>query len=70
MLLVTAVIAPASLFCLVGGTYSIIDDWLHSRPNFPLPSLAPEYVAGSVVLHVLLGLLWRFYFTFSASEDL
>jgi hypothetical protein len=64
LIAITTVVAPPSVFFLVGGIFGVIYDVFHEPPpnSYPtLPSLAPAFVLGSLMFLVPLSGLWWLY---------
>lgn len=64
----TVFIGLPAAFCLFASLYGMFDDWWHQRPNFPLPSLAPAYFVGSLIVLVPLALLWWVYYAITKKD--
>ena len=70
LIALTTVVAPPSVFYLVGGLCGVIYDAFHEPPpnTYPtLPSLAPVFIFGALVFLVPLAGLWWLYF--AINED-
>lgn len=53
---------PVPLYFLVLSGFEMIDNWIHQRGSFPLPSLAPGFFFCSLLALLPLALLWGLFF--------